>query len=143
MDQSETSKLFGERACAIGFGHTRLASNCECFSVNYNLVLQSQSLERFIIYTVRAYVTTTLSYVFMYTIAVDLRNTVLIATCKCYCIVHCCKSTIWVYVESTYRKGRKIHWVKLLHFTRFSRVPWKFFGEYIFILIQALYLGIV
>ena len=81
--------------------------------------------------------------VFMCTIAVDLRNTVLIATCKCYRVAHYCKSTVCVYVESTYHKGRKIRWVKLSRFSRFSRVPWKFFCKYIFILIQALYLGTV
>ena len=32
----------------------------------------------------------------------------------------------------TYRKRGKIRWAKLLRFSRFSRVPRKFFREYLF-----------
>ena len=53
VDQSIITKLSSEIACAIGFAHTRLPSNCECFPVNYSLVLHTAKffhLKRFAIY---------------------------------------------------------------------------------------------
>ena len=56
-DRLVTAKLSNEIACAIGFGHTRLPSNRECFSVNYSLFLQPQNVStsndlQYMVYTV-------------------------------------------------------------------------------------------
>ena len=51
-DRSVTAKLSSEITCAIGFGHTRLPSDCKRFPANYSLVLHVLSTLNDLLYMI-------------------------------------------------------------------------------------------
>ena len=57
-----------------------------------------------------------------------------------YSIVYTINDYITDSIYSIYRKRGKIHWAKLSRFSRFSRVPRKFFREYLFKCIMPLFM---